>query len=503
VATFTTVSGGGGDAQPRICSNDELAEYALLVAVGPAQTPLCVPTPEQSLWAPEVYAKREGGAHPAESGLVAVESQVHGHVLATGDLHFAHLHVIQSDAVWCKLPCDAPSWELAAPKPKKGSPYLLLEAAIWRQFRKVTLYQFDAEWEEKARNSYQQLCGGRAWGCAAYENHRESRAVVSVGPWPAELDMDGPRLSAYIKDAFQKVFAELHKKAGDSNAKVGLTYSGHGGDADGSLFAGVVDPPESISLLKSLVEAGGKFSIFNFGTNCEEARWNMLAAMHPFADWIIASDLNVGGLEGGGNPAEDMKHIRAKEKLGDVAVLKRTMEARQTPKEAVAEIVAAKHKLWNGAMKDAITKQKLRQSGSAFVASKFAAFAAALKSTYQNMPRGQQEELVKKAEYSGCDVLVVARFMDSAGAALKLAAAASSFVQHKDRMLLRKVSGIAAGPLETLFKGFRVEYASTRSLFAWDPVTHGLGFNYRGAWNRGGKIVPRCDLKSALGEAAA
>jgi len=295
----------------------------------------------------------------------------------------------------------------------------------------------------------------------------------------------------YIRDAFAKVLAKVHEVAGKDNARIGLTYSGHGGEADGSLFAGAVDSPDSMSLLEESVKTGGKFSMFNFGTNCQEGRWNMMAAMHPFADWILASDLNVGGLEGGGeDPVEDMKHIKAKEKLSDVAVLKRCMEARQTPKEAVAEIVKARGKLWLGAMKDAITKQKLRQSLAAFVSPKFPAFAEAMKSAYQNIPSGQQEEAMTKAENNGCDVLVVAKFLDYAASGLDL------------NLLQRGASRKGAGPLETQFRELRPEYVSTRSLFTWEPVTHGFGFNFRGAWNRGGKIVPRCDLESALGAPA-
>lgn len=467
----------------RICRDQELAEYALLVAVGPAKAPPCRPAPGQSLRAPELPPLQLRGSNFAQhSSLLAAGS---------GSMHFAHLHVVQSDNNWCTLPCDGPSWELSAPKPAKGSPYLLLEAAIWRQFRKVTLYRFDAEWEQIARDSYRKLCGFRAWGCPAYTNHREAQALLTVGPWPAYLDADAKGLSAWLKDAFAKVFTELHKQAGSDNSRIGLTYSGHGGDADGSLFTGVVNSADAAPLLRNLVDVGGKLSMLNFGTNCQEGRWNMLAAMHPFADWILASDLNVGGLkatEHGKNPEEEMAQLKAKEKLSDVAVLKQSMEGRQSPKDAVASIVEGRRQLFSGAFKKDMTEQKLRQSVSAFVAPQFPAFAAALKSAYEKLPEGKQEEIVTEAEKYECDVLAVARFMDSAGTAL---------VQENATKMRRT----AAGALETQFLTFRPEYASTQSLFTWKPVTHGLGFNFRGAWNIDGKIIPRCDL-NALGPLA-
>jgi len=179
VVAVTTVSRSGADAQPRICSNDELAEYALLVAVGPAKPPRCEPATGQILFAPVWQTPSNGAEKPVKSGLATFSSQVRLHMPVKGGAQFIHLRVVQSDSAWCPPPCDAPSWELAAPKPEKGSNYVLLEAAIWRQYRNVTLYQFDAEWEKLARNSHHGLCDGKDWGCPAYKKHREEKALVT------------------------------------------------------------------------------------------------------------------------------------------------------------------------------------------------------------------------------------------------------------------------------------------------------------------------------------
>merc|ERR550537_852003 len=76
--------------------------------------------------------------------------------------------------------------------------------------------------------------------------------------------------------------------------------------------------------------------------------------------------------------------------------------------------------------------------------------------------------------------------MDSA------AAAKTNFLQQVN---VTNRTAHSAGTLEMQFLSFRPHYASTQSLFAWTPVTNGLGFNFKG-WNG---HTPRCDLEAALG----
>jgi len=291
------------------------------------------------------------------------------------------------------------------------------------------------------------------------------------------LEHDEAAFSKFLKDAFEKIFAKIHEITGPDNTNMGVTYGGHGGSADGSFFAGAMKPPESLPLLQSLTEAGGKFAILNWGTNCAEGKWKMLEAMTPFADWIIASDLNVGGLEEGAIPPDQQGQLaKAQEKFADVAVLKENMEARRPYREAVSEIIQSREQLWFGVMKDAIISQQLRQNIAAFDCPKFPDFAVAFKNAYQSMSIEHKSELVTKAQNSECDVLVVARYLDAAGATQSLN---------------------GPGPLEAEFRAFRPMYATTRSLFDWEPVTHGLGFNVRGAMVlENGKTVPNCDFSA-------
>jgi len=122
----------------------------------------------------------------------------------------------------------------------------------------------------------------------------------------------------------------------------------------------------------------------NFAGNCEEGRWNMLEAFHPFADWILASDLEVGGLarDGAANASTEASVISAMVRLQDVAVLKSTMEDRLAPEEVVKQVIAARQQLWETAQRPGIIRQQLRQSLSGFQASQFPAFKKALEKLF-------------------------------------------------------------------------------------------------------------------------
>lgn len=412
---------------------------------------------------------------------------------AAGAARFGHLHVVRSNEAWCAHPCDQPSWELAAPKPSPSSSYVLVEAAIWTQNREVVLYRFDDEWFKNASDVYHSVCHGK-WSCPAYREFREARALFRAGPWPAEADRDEAVLSAFLRDSFEKVFDKLAEEAG-AGADLGLTFSGHGGQADGSLFEGQLIAEDAHKLLQQHLDRNGKFSLLNFGTNCQEGRWKMLAAFQPFADWILASDLNVGGLA-------DTEHldidVDAQERLSDVSVLKKAMESSMTVRAAAEEIVAARRRLWAEVWREGVVQQRLRQSISLFNPTQLPDFEAALHSAFQALPASQHGTFKEDAETANCDVLAVVQLLDRAQQAPP-----SSFLaggrQAKDRgrngrRLLHNNGGSS---LEAQFEALRPLYASTRALFTWSPneTTHGLAFNF--AYKRSQRY---CDL-SPLGAA--
>jgi len=511
-----------------VCSDLQLAEYTLAVAIGPLwgkvpREPQCRPSETQRLGPADLSSFR---VDPAATDLVptllhtkAMTRADRGSFLINKeDIHFAHLVVFQSDTAWCAHPCESPTWELAAPKPETGSPYLLLEAAIWRQSRKVTLYQFDPEWQKRARSSYNEVCGGKGWGCPAYEMFRESKKLLSVGPWPISIAEDKDAISAFIADAFAQFFSKVHELA--PRASIGLTYNGHGGAADGGLFENSIKAGDAVQLMHRAVEAAGKpFSLLNFGTNCAEGRWNMLAAMYPFADWILASDLKVGGIESQGMKKEESAEMaEAQQRLGDLQTLQKAFEDKAESHHAIKQVIHAREQFWQ-VMSTPIEGQKLEQSVAAFDTSKFEPFQDLMRRSYQILPEGQRSDFENTVETNNCDVLAAVVFIDGhSGLNVSSSAANASAVSlalistaHPPALLLFNRTGGRAqvhaasadgyksqgsGSLQEAFKALRSDYASTQGFFDWPVETSGLGFNYLG-WNS----AP-CDFVTPLGKDA-
>jgi len=354
----------------------------------------------------------------------------------------------------------------------------------------VTLYQFDADWEKRARSSIIEFCDKKSWGCAAYERFRESRSLLSVGPWPEGADTDDPvKFSDFLRGAFNQIFAKINSVAGPDAYK-GLTYSGHGGLADGSLFEGALLPEDAAAVLQGATRdsSGGKLALLNFGTNCEEGHWNMLEALHPFADWILASDLNVGGLN---DPhSNESSLVAAMVHLQDVAVLKRAMEKRTEPSDAVAQIVNARLQLWQGEERKPIIQQHLRQSLSGFKSSSFPDLKNKSSAALRMLPAEVSLMFGNYVQNASCDVLAALRLLDATGSAIGNPSNFSAqWLLRGDAMTHQTRR---PGPLELSFQSLRVFYASTKPLFEWDKEKNGLGFNRD--FHTG-----RCDFMKALG----
>jgi len=460
------------------CSDLELATYVLAQSYGPKDgapfpsVPKCRPSRQQRLHS---------------SGTTAIGQQKHV-ALATHKsktrpsrrepAHFVHLRVVTVTDSWCPAPCDSPSWELGSPKAEVDGPYSLYEVAIWQSSGKITLYQFDPEFLEKARNSYYDpdLCAGKGWGCTKYMEERESRAVLSVGP-PQMHVFSFDKLSVFLRDTFKTFFKRISELEPQAR-NFGLTYSGHGHRADGSLFEGQIFPHHVAALLKYVTGPKdgdgdgdglnlGKMAMLNFGTNCAEGRWNMLEAFAPYADWILASDLNVGGIDTTSVNPES-------EALQAGPVIKRCMEERMSVDRAVQELVVSTQKFWEGMRKE-ITDQQVRQTLSAFAANKVAPFKSSLKSVM----RARQDkflDLDKVAQGSDCDLLTIARFLDeSAGPpAEKLLVVPANATKHH------------LGPIEAQYYELRPHFASTQEFFQWRVQVNGLGLNH-------GPNSPKCD----------
>jgi len=241
-----------------------------------------------------------------------------------GGVHRALVHFIvhQSTSDWCARPCNSPSWELAVPKlpklqvvPRKrenatsSSKYRGFEVAIWQQLGRISAYEFDATFEKKAKNAYTEVCAGIGWACAAYGSFREQYAVpgcpsIAIARDFAEASGELATKLGRMFDCLREISAlgeiSADTRGGSSDTRraavssAALTYLGHGSDADGSLFESALERKDGVRFVRAQ-----DFAVLNFGTNCEEGRWGMVAAFAPRGQgksrFILASDLEVGG----------------------------------------------------------------------------------------------------------------------------------------------------------------------------------------------------------------
>eukprot|EP00397_Hematodinium_sp_SG-2012_P035124 GEMP01037750.1.p1 GENE.GEMP01037750.1~~GEMP01037750.1.p1 ORF type:complete len:342 (+),score=69.24 GEMP01037750.1:199-1224(+) len=278
-------------ALARLCSDLDLEHYNLRRASGPPDDqhpPACTP-PRKS------FLQTEGNSVGTD------------HYNEQNATHLVHLSVFQSFESWCQYPCMSATWEIAAPKPRSNA-YKLYEAVIWRQEDppRLAVYQFDDVFERKARNTWH-LCGGQ-WSCISFVSLRESYNVLNV-----PLSTDPDHLSPSLRRGFGEIFALLaqdnSKYSTDAPPAYIMSYSGHGGAGDGSLFEGFLQQKDAMDLLETTRNVL-RWDVLNLGTNCEEGRWGLLDSLHPFFRYIIASDLKVGGWDNDGSlSAEDKKAL--------------------------------------------------------------------------------------------------------------------------------------------------------------------------------------------------
>jgi len=197
----------------------------------------------------------------------------------------------------------------------------------------------------------------------------------------------------------------------------------------------------------------------------------MIDWLHPFAEWITASDLKVGGLNLTSLSQEEMTNVtQAQGELDDLAVFKQACEARTPVEDMLHQMVAARENLWTGVLSGPITDQRLRQTIAVFATDRFAPFAHELRENYRQLAPSQRTVFEQQVTAAECDVKVAAEALDGGG---------------------------SNSSLQSAFLELRPIFRSTKELFQWDVETNGLGFNFLGWRGDGG-----CDFASALTTAA-
>merc|ERR1719171_555740 len=243
-------------------------------------------------------------------------------------------------------------------------------------------------------------------------------------------------------DTLSKAFEGVFAHAASLNPEhILFSYSGHGGFANGGLFEGFVSPADSARLFRGL---GRKVSLMNFGGNCVEGKFDLLAHMKDFADYIMASDLPVKGIANFGDDEEARKmYLETRAELDDTTRLEVLMKDRMPIREAAVALLDGWVEIWDSA-KAAIAAGEIEQTKSVFDLAKVQPFATALKSAWAAADSSTRTSAVKSSSEAKCDVDVYARTLGAAEA----------------------------------WEALRFKFVSTQDLFQWDVHHGGLGFNY-------------------------
>jgi len=359
--------------------------------------------------------------------------------------HLVHLSVVQSFEDWCKHPCMQSTWEIASPKPsKKNSSYKLYEAAIWRQEDppRLALYEFDDKFAKRASNSWE-ICNGE-WECMTYYILREHYNIL-------DIKLEGDDISVDLKNGFKKVFDFIAERSNDEMIKM-ITYSGHGASGSGAWFEGALKTKHAQDLFlntKYLIQ----WDVINFGTNCEEGQWNMLEKMHPFAKYIVASDLNVGGWGDGGKLSDHDERmlVRAHTEWDQMVKIKEGAEQTESVEDILHSMLEGRKELWNHL--ESTKENKHRQSISVYRTSEVLPFRNTMRTAYADFKKKHNTTALNAfhgaLEYERCDALAAVKALDPDGVS------------------------------ETRFYALRKNYTSTATNFPWrHPCSHGLKFNW-------------------------
>jgi hypothetical protein len=172
----------------------------------------------------------------------------------------------------------ANSWERAFPT-KATDIFQLYEATIWPDA--VSLYRFDASFDP--HQSFHLT--PEQWAV-----YRESYRLMKFDI-PAEVDT--LQKSQLITNAFIQFFARVFN---DTPAEhYSLMYSGHG-SGNGGLFENHINPSDARLLFEYIIGLiGKKMDFLDLHTNCSEGNILVVKNFERFFDYIMASDLSVGG----------------------------------------------------------------------------------------------------------------------------------------------------------------------------------------------------------------
>jgi hypothetical protein len=203
---------------------------------------------------------------------------------AHGDANLKYLSVLR--VVNQYVDFDQLSWEAAA-EIKTTDSFQWFEAAIFhfnenQEASGVHLYKFDDTFDFF---KWFYMTSGE------WIDYRESYRLLKVdipnGITPVER-------SHLISKAFMQIFEVMVKDTPSQH--YGLRYSGH--NSNGGLFENEIHPNDARWLFESVTALlGRKIDFLDMGGNCSEGKMNVLTNFYPYFDYMMASDLPVGGYQ--------------------------------------------------------------------------------------------------------------------------------------------------------------------------------------------------------------
>lgn len=242
---------------------------------------------------------------------------------------------------------------------KEKDGFVLYDIVIWED--RINLYKFPNKLEMNEEQGYRSVSINQTEEMKNYVKWRESFCLKSV---KCKNTDDMSKCSSTMKKAYIEFFKIVKKRSPSTN--IILKYSGHGNIG----FCGCMNVEDSKATLKKGVEIfGQKFSLIDFGTNCQTSSTSFFNVYHSFTDYMLTSQFDHGGIQMDKWDSEEFDKYNVDSQYANVFKIGKTV------KDAGKSIVNTNAKFWK-LCKKSIKKGKHKQSMTLTDCSAYQALAA-------------------------------------------------------------------------------------------------------------------------------
>ncbi|WP_026495045.1 hypothetical protein [Butyrivibrio sp. WCD3002] len=175
---------------------------------------------------------------------------------------------------------------------KDSDVYELYDVVIWSD--RISLYKFPGNINDAFDEYYEKNVRGKAeFSPDMYaKSWREFRETCCLDYVMVKTSEDNPKRNSSRRLAAYKSFFNIIKARTNSKHIV-IKYSGHG---MGTMFCGNLNDKDTVKILKYGTRLfGNKFSVIDYGTNCQSGITSVLNMYKDYTDYMIVSQLDVGG----------------------------------------------------------------------------------------------------------------------------------------------------------------------------------------------------------------